>query len=288
VPGIEWIYIGSERRSSTYQRNRGLDRCQGDIVFFLDDDSFMYRDCAEMILRVYESDLRQEIGGVSAALAACRESQVPQVTNRRPNRPNEARPWARVLTSLWDQEQLFLPYDGAFHVRRLSDEQRQQGLVPVALFHGCRMTFRINAARAAGGFDEVLIRTAFGEDCDFSYRISRTQSLVLAPSALLFHEQTPAARPKRRLNTTLILLNAVALYRLHAPPAWQRKSHILRFLSKRLALETLRDGMRGRLAAPCIRGALRALRYAPGLLALDSEQLREEYPKLQTQLCEAG
>lgn len=284
VPGIEWTYVGSQRRSLTFQRNRGLDLCTSDIIFYLDDDSFMYRDCAEKIMRVYESDDRQEIGGVSAALAASPEAAPPSDGSAAKAPPS----WTRALSALWDQEELFIPYDGGYHKRTLSVEQQRRGLIPVALFHGCRMTFRTAAVHAVGGSEELLVRTAFGEDCDLSYRVSRNHALVMEPKALLFHEQTPVARPKRMLNTTLILLNAVALYRLHAPAEIQRRSHVFGFLSKRLALETIRDGIRARLAAPCVRGALRALRFAPTVLALEPVSLRREYEKLQTQLCEVG
>jgi GT2 family glycosyltransferase len=283
VPGVEWIYVGSAQRSLPYQRNRGLDLCTSDIIFYLDDDAFMYHDCAEKIMRVYESDSRQEIGGVSAALAKAHENRVASVTVAETKAPPL---WKQAIFALWDQEHLFLPYDGRYHERPLSTEQKQQGLVPRSLFHGCRMTFRTSAVRAIGGSDEVLLRTAFGEDCDLSYRVSREHALVMEPSALLFHEQTPVARAKRGLNTTLILLNAVALFRLHAPAERQRKSRIFGFLSKRLALDAIRDGMRGRLDAPCVRGALRALRHVPALLALDPKILPLEYEKLQIQLCD--
>jgi len=284
TPDVEWIYVGSARRSLPYQRNRGLDLCTSDVIFYLDDDAFMYRDCAEKMMRIYESDSRQEIGGVSAALAPAHENRIGPLpvaeTNKTPL-------WKGMLFALWDQERLFLPYDGGYHQRPLSTEQQQQGLVPRSLFHGCRMTFRTSAVRAVGGSDEVLLRTAFGEDCDLSYRVSRQHALVMEPSALLFHEQTPVARTKRALNTTLVLLNAVALYCLHAPAGRRRRSRILGFLSKRLALDAVRDGMRGRLNVPCARGALRALRHVPALLKLDPETLRREYEKLQIQLCDA-
>jgi GT2 family glycosyltransferase len=284
LPGAEWIYLGAARRSLPYQRNRGLELCTSDIIFYLDDDAFMYGHCAEKIMRVYESDEREAVGGVSAALAPMHEPPLASV----PAVEATTSLWREKLFALWDQEHLFLPYDGHYHEQPLSTKQRQQGLVARSLFHGCRMTFRTSAVRAVGGSDEVLLRTAFGEDCDLSYRVSRNYALVMEPSALLFHEQTPVARAKRALNTTLILLNAIALYRLHAPAERQRKRRIFGFLSKRLALDIFRDGLRGRLDAPCVRGALRALRHVPALLALDTKALRREYEKLQIQLCDGA
>ena len=70
TPGIEWVYLPSDQRSLTRQRNLGFVHCTSDIAFFLDDDSFMYPDCAEEIMGVYEADVNAELGGVCAGLAA--------------------------------------------------------------------------------------------------------------------------------------------------------------------------------------------------------------------------
>ncbi len=49
------------------QRNQAMELVRADIVFLIDDDSFMYDDCAAEILAVYEKD---EAGAI-AAVGAC-------------------------------------------------------------------------------------------------------------------------------------------------------------------------------------------------------------------------
>jgi GT2 family glycosyltransferase len=283
APGVEWIYLGSDQRSSTRQRNLGLARCTADVVFFLDDDSFMYHDCAEEIMRVYEADVHSEIGGVSAALVGAHEGSPVTAEERRGGVSGRIK---RVVESMWDQEKLFIPYDGRFHRRRV--DAAVGSLVPVPLFHGCRMTFRAQAARAEGGFEEMLIRTAYGEDGDFSYRVSREHALVVAPNARLYHEQTPVQRPKRTMNTSLILLNAIALYRLNHPGSSASWRVAYRYLAKRALLELARDCAKPARRMPNTRGVLRALKHVPAVLALDGDRLRRSYVDIQRQLFDRG
>src|SRR5262249_26072267 len=121
----------------------------------------------------------------------------------------------RLAHRQWWQDRLFIPYDGSFHVRAVNGTTSD--VEPVALFHGCRMTFRAAAVREAGGFEEMLTGACYGEDIDVSYRVSRKKALVWSKKAMLRHEQVPVARPKRELNTALVLLNAIALYKMHGP-----------------------------------------------------------------------
>src|SRR5438046_10167125 len=53
-PPIRWEYVQACRRSGSAQRNQGVRLSRADIVFLIDDDSLMYPDRAEQILRVSE------------------------------------------------------------------------------------------------------------------------------------------------------------------------------------------------------------------------------------------
>ncbi len=288
APEVEWIYLGAEVRSSAHQRNQGFARCTSDAVFFLDDDSFMYRDCAEQIMRVYEADTNFAIGGVCAVLADRLEGAFEPAEGADGSTRREGLA-GRVLDLAhrqWRQDKLFIPYDGRFHVRPV--DLAGLDVAPVPLLHGCRMTFRAEAVRKAGGFEEMLVRSAYGEDIDLSYRISRHQALVEARRAALRHEQVPAQRPKRELNTALVILNAIALYKLNeagaAAPTSARTAY--GFLARRAALELLRDCVRPRKWMPCTRGALRAASYVPKVLSLDGQALRKKYVEIQRSLYE--
>jgi GT2 family glycosyltransferase len=176
---IEWIYVGSEQKSLTYQRNVGIKFCESDVVVFVDDDALMYPDCADEIMQVYEKDKSHLVGGVTALLSDLPSDNVSdRVEDDRRDAPKAESPglWDRLLKpfhKLWSSEQLFLPYDGKYYTYDISELANQVPVFSEVTLHGCRMTFRTSVLKEVGGFDEVLIRGAIAEDDDISYRVSR-------------------------------------------------------------------------------------------------------------------
>ena len=63
---IRWTYVAAARRSSASQRNQGVRLSTADILFLIDDDSLMYPDCAEQIMRIYEADKDKAVSGINA------------------------------------------------------------------------------------------------------------------------------------------------------------------------------------------------------------------------------
>jgi glycosyltransferase involved in cell wall biosynthesis len=299
-PAIEWIYIGSERRSLTHQRNLGLARCTSEIVFFFDDDTFLYPDCASRILSVYRRDVRGEVGGVSAGLREVNplDSGVDLAPVHAPaaaapsgaapaDHANRYRGLGELIRSLWYPERLFMPYDGLYHRRTPDWSRADASLMTVAVFHGCRMTFRCAAVREAGGCEEALVRHAFSEDIDISYRVSRRRALLLDMDARVFHATAPASRTGRISQATLVLLNSAVLYLLHETGSGGRNARVRRFLLTRLAIETVRDALRPWRGFPNSRGAVAALRELPSLLRQSRDELRQGYPLVQQRITDA-
>jgi GT2 family glycosyltransferase len=291
-PRIRWDYLPSPERSLTFQRNIGLAQVTCPVAFFFDDDTLLFDDCAEEILLVYERDAGLEVGGVCADLSP--RSPLDAVAAREaPRFGDENRRWglrdrlADILASPWDQHRLFVPYDGTFHGRTPRVAQGVPTLVPEIIFHGCRMTFRTDVIRRAGGFEEVLTRHAFGEDVDASYRVSRTHALLLNRRSRVFHSMAPAARSRRTVQATLVILNAVVLFRLHRNPALRERSRVWGFIAGRLLVELLRDATKPWRRFPNFRGAWGATAEIPRLLKLPLAELRRSYPGFQQQLIDA-
>ena len=69
---IKCIYVGAATKSLTCQRNQGLEYATGDIVFLFDDDTLMFPDCAEQILKIYEDD-----DGSLVGIGACSVPYLP-------------------------------------------------------------------------------------------------------------------------------------------------------------------------------------------------------------------
>lgn len=305
APAVEWIYIGSETRSLTHQRNLGIERCTSPIVFLFDDDTFAYPDCAERILSVYARDVRGEVGGVSAGLSPANPLEVaaaspvadgapapgtaaPAPAQVAPAAAHDYRGWREWIRSLWYPERLFLPYDGRYYRRIPGWSLADPSLATAAVFHGCRMTFRAAVLREAGGCEEVLVRHAFGEDIDISYRVSQRHALLVHMDALVFHATAPAARTGSIAQATLVPLNSAVLYLLHATQPVDHGRKARRFVLGRLAIELLRDGLRPWRGLPHARGALAAFRELGPLRRLSRERLREVYPPVQHRITDAG
>jgi GT2 family glycosyltransferase len=273
---IELIYLHSNDRSSSRQRNMGLERCSSEVVFFLDDDSYMHRDCAQRIMETYESDYSANIGGISAALASHPNTAI-EAQQRKPGRVTLKAILIQSLERQWYQDRLFLPYDGQYHLRKLPAD-----LVPISLFHGCRMTFRTPMARSVGGFEPMLIRAAMGEDIDISYKVSRTHALALLPSAKLYHEHSAVNRDKKRLNTVLVILNSVALYCLNAER--RNIAKVAAFVCRRIFWEVIRDALRPKNRLANLLGAVQAAMLTPRVLAISKDRLRVDYVGVQEKL----
>jgi hypothetical protein len=287
-PSMEWIYLGSEQRSLTHQRNLGLRSCTSEIVFLFDDDSFMFPDCAAEIMSVYEHDVEHRIGGVSAMLSPdnpllATSREVHALVSNAAVRSSYG-PISELIHSFWDQHKLFIPYDGHYHRHAGELPWLEPHVSAELLFHGCRMTFRTSAVLEAGGCDEVLIRQCFAEDVDLSYRVSRRHPIVLNRKALLFHALTEGARAGKGIQATLVILNAVVLYRLHASREAGRNRVAYGFALRRLAVELLRDAIKPWRGFPNARGVLRALRRMPAVLRRSDADLRRDYPSIQREI----
>ncbi|NJO18209.1 MAG: glycosyltransferase family 2 protein [Thioploca sp.] len=68
-PAIDWKYVQAKRASLPAQRNQGIDLATTDILFLIDDDSFMYPNCAEEIMQIYTRDVDKKVLGIMAFLA---------------------------------------------------------------------------------------------------------------------------------------------------------------------------------------------------------------------------
>ena len=292
-PQFEWIYVGSSQRSLTFQRNIGLSHCTSDIAFLFDDDTFAYPDCAERVLEVYERDTACRIGGVAAMLSPLHPArqQPPNWAQAMPEStagPPGKFSWiADFLLSWWDQEHLFIPYDGDYYRRTTQWLGMGKDVAPELLFHGCRMTFRTAAIRAAGGFSEMLTRQGFGEDIDASYRVSRQHQLVVADRARVHHLLTPRARAGVTVQSTLVLMNSVVLYWVHAGQGGPRRGVVLRFVLTRLGAELVRDLLKPWRGLPHVRGVLRGMLRLMPLARLTRAQLQVQYPAVQIALLDS-
>lgn len=188
----------------TVQRNVGIDRVGGDILFFIDDDVYLAPDCHEEILKEYDR-WGPELGGVRA-------------TNPDPARPPMISILWRKLFGIggWWPEASGRMRPG-FWVEGISDSK---GVRRVEYMTGWFMSFKREVFEHER-FDEALSGYAHKEDVDMTYRVSRRYTLLQTPKARCKHFQTITSRLSSHKLMRMNLANQFYLHRKNMPQTFK-------------------------------------------------------------------
>lgn len=284
LPGCRWVYVPGRERSLTVQRNQGLDLATADVLFMIDDDSYMFRDCAERIMRIYDADTDKKVVSV-AARAAIMPEQGSGAPMPGTGAATTSIGWKRRMEDiLMNSEHMFVPYTG------WPDHQLPESIVhlpvrAIRLVTGFRLTVRREVAVRVR-FCELLKRYALCEDFDFSYRISRHGAIVSSIDGLLYHEMSKSGRYTRRTVTTMGLLNMGALLRLHSTSRMVGRIKFYQFAAKRFFFEFVADLGRRRWTLPKTRGVIAAVAAAEPIFSKSDNELGEWYEGLQVKTLE--
>ncbi len=177
----------------TYQRNIGIGLAKQEIIFFIDDDVFLEATYVQEMLAVFGS-CPNYAGGMGA------------VTNI----PPKIGGWQRAVRTSFALQRDYASGNftwSGMPTHAYGKEQFQE----VEVLGGCNMAFRTHVLRKHR-FDEKLVRYAFMEDCDMSYRVSREYPLFYNPKARLQHFNSPLARDKVIDNRAMVVKNYSYLF----------------------------------------------------------------------------
>ncbi|ABD57186.1 glycosyltransferase [Jannaschia sp. CCS1] len=291
-------------RSITVQRNVGIARCSKDVIFLIDDDSFMFPDCAEEILQIYAADPDHAVSAVAATLVP----ELPQQATEQlmPERfhtahaGNVARGSLRglLLNSSFGQwftrkilfqskDEIFIKYEGPRDTPVPETIATRFDVVPVAFMPGSAMTVRRDVV-IAEPFDTALRYYAASEDIDATYRFGRHGRVLQANKARLHHYKAAGGRIRRRAVMALQLLNMAIFIKRNAADPDQFRGAYRQNLHRRLLSEFLKDLLSGRFRFPQLRGVLEANRQWHHVWARDIEELEVWYPELQRRILDEG
>ncbi|MFM7425766.1 MAG: glycosyltransferase family 2 protein [Elainella sp.] len=290
-PEIRWVYVAAEQRSSALQRNQGISLATADVLFLLDDDSFMYPDCAEQIMQIYEADRGSKVQGIQAALAdrsptAAPLDDVQKVTgwsNSQIPQSSKLKNWLLKHLFLMNVDVLTIPYNQTFPQHELPAAVQAFNIYPVQILHGCRMTFR-RAALAVELFEPLLLYYAMCEDMDLSYRVSRHGALLEAVEAKLYHFHSGSGRLSRYQVSALSSLNQALFLKKNSDNLSRDQRRFYLLTARRILAEFLKDSLSRRWTLPQMRGLFIAIRYAVPLFALSPQKLETWYPELQRRI----
>ncbi len=285
LPNTRFSFVKANRASLTHQRNQGIALASADVVFLIDDDSLMYPDCAEEIMKVYDQDTENMIMGVSAVSVP-----VPPDVDVQSSGGGEAlgarehkgvrKLAARLLRA---KSADFVPYDPSFPERPIPQTVPRNTIGIIRYMAGYAMTFRRTAV-VENQFEEMLERYAAGEDQDLSYRVSRKGALVNAVHARLCHLHASGGRLAPFTVAALAALNPVALHRKHSSDLKLSQRRLVGNLMHRAGLCLLRDVNNRRWTLPYFTGVVYSLWTFPKLWALSPEELETWYPEFQRTL----
>lgn len=191
-PNIALIYTHT-KPGLTHQRNVGIMRSTGDVLYFFDDDVKLENSYLDQMNTIFAQ--HQHYGGGMGA-----------ITNISPR----ASYWQRVLRTIFLLQQDYS--SGRFTWSGMpTHAYGQLSFRDVEVLGGCCMAYR-REFMIKHRFDEHLTRYAFMEDCDVSRRISLDAPLFYNPYAQLQHFNSPLARDRVVDNRAMYIKNYSYLF----------------------------------------------------------------------------
>jgi len=185
----------------TRQRNLGVTHTTSDVVTFLDDDVVLEPGYLEAILDLFSVD--SGLGGAEGVIR-----MLPLRGRRR---------LANAYRAFFRMNGLGRPR-GVKRSGFVTYDPSPRTVQLVTCLSGCNMSYR-RAVFARFRFDEWYGGYALGEDCDFSYRVSRVWRLAQTPHARLEHRVSPVARQRRPALVEMARVHHYYFVRKNLPPA---------------------------------------------------------------------
>jgi glycosyltransferase involved in cell wall biosynthesis len=268
----------------TIQRNIALQHVTSDIVMFPDDDSLLLPGALEAIMRIYEADVDERIGGVCGREALEAPAAVLSVARKRYRMNRVDRIKKLIARQRFLLERRFCPDPmtlfGRSRCNALGtlDWLSEKNAVAVEYMTGFRMSFRTRLI-AQHGFDETLGRYALFEDVDASYSIMKTHLVVSAWDARVYHYRSPERRDAGLMLGVMQVLNRAYVVCRHAEPGAYARRSLKRYTLYKMGIYMTEA--QSKFGRDRLIGAFRAYRCLPKLLRATPEDLTDTYLHLR-------
>ena len=291
-PAIEWIYEKATTASLTHQRNQGAKLSTSDVIIFIDDDSLMYPDCAEEIMRIFQRDTGEKVTAVGAMLVveppdgAKSEMTIgPSSIQMHGDVPTQSRFKKSLRRLVEGNREYLLPYDGDWPKHSIPSELNGLPIAPAKTLHGCLMSVRRSIA-IKEPFESILLRYAYLEDSDMTYRASRHGLVLRCISARLCHLGIFGGRMPPYVTALLGALNPAVLHSIYGTDKTRSKEQLRRQMRRRMMFMALKDIQARRLTFPSVRGVYEAIHNLDTVMSKSELEIREWYPRFQKALFE--
>jgi glycosyltransferase involved in cell wall biosynthesis len=276
------IVAKSDASNLPRQRNMGVQFVEAPVVMFPDDDSMWYSGFATNVLKIYEADVRGQVGGVSGVGVPALPSELAQPTYKK-SALASAKGALQFYRNDFENRLFHHPF-GLIAERTWTDKiDVVDDINSVRIPHitGFRMSFRTDAVRQVG-FDETLgyaVGYAYHEDFDVSLRLERLgYALVSAQDAKVCHYSFPGKRGKGYNYGFTVIANTVYICRKTIDRDTKIYPVLDRYLKYKLSL--YRSRMYSEHNREVFQGAFDAWRNRSTLLNADEASLPAAYKAL--------
>ncbi|UCE98819.1 MAG: glycosyltransferase family 2 protein [Planctomycetota bacterium] len=278
-----YFEILRSKPNTAHQRNVGMERVRSPIVMFPDDDSLWWPSVAEAIMRIYEQDTNDDIGGVCGRETAEPPpgTDIAARAGYEMNKSDHIRQKLQSIRHKFDYkfcpDPLWIHGQSRWKVRPFPQFLRNIDSALVEFMGGFRMSFRTELIRKYG-FDEELGKYAgyaAYEDADASFKILQEKLLVGAHDAHVYHYKAPNKRANGFELGFILLFNRAYIICRYSPPGSRARRSLKGFGKYKLMQYLL--GMTSRYGRERVRGTLAALKSMDELLNCPADRLREKY-----------
>ena len=274
--------VKSDVSNTARQRNIGLQFAQAPVVMFPDDDSMWHDGFAANVLKIYESDARRQVGGVTGVAVLAPPPELGQPAYKKNafvSAKGAVQPYRNHIENRLFPHPFYLiaaaTWTDNIDVVDGTNSKR------VYYITGFRMSFRTDAVRQVG-FDETLgygAGYAYHEDLDVSLRLARQgYALVSSQDAKLCHYSFPGRRGKGYNYGFCAIANCVYICRKTIGRDTQIYPILERYLKYKLSLYATR--LYSNHNREVFRGALEAWRNRSTLLDAEVAGLSDAYKGL--------
>jgi len=271
------------RPNLPHQRNVALGLVESPVVMFPDDDSLWWPGVAEAIMRIYEQDVKGDIGGVCG-----REMNQPppgvDIASRNVYKlriADRIRKRIEGVRHKFDQrfcpDPLWVHGKSCWHVRPFPEWLHQIDAALVEFMAGFRMSFRTEVIRKYG-FDEDLganVGYAAYEDADASFKVLQEKLLVGAHDAHVYHHKAPGRRANAFDLGFILLFNRAYIICRYSPPGSLARAALKRFALYKMSQYMLDIG--SQWGRERVRGTSAAMKMMRQLLDAPASLLRQMY-----------
>ncbi|MEK7375843.1 MAG: glycosyltransferase [Candidatus Margulisiibacteriota bacterium] len=176
--GLKYLQF-SGSTGLTQSKNYGLKQSKGDVLIFLDDDLVIEKDFISAILSLFKEKSSENVGGISG-----------NITNQ--NNEKEKGLY-RIIKMIF-----LMPMfgDGTFRISGMPTFVYGDLNVRKVEFIAGGVTAYKRKVFDEFMFDEKLTGYCYGEDADFSYRVSRKHDNYYTPFAKAVHKPSSEARSR--------------------------------------------------------------------------------------------